>query len=146
MTTGLLALFVGALLASTILPSSSEVLLYVMLESGGYSSLLLLVTATCGNTLGGVITYAIGLLLSRGLGSVAWGQKLQCHFKLERTALMRVRRWGIPCLLWSWLPLLGDPLCLAAGYLRLAFWYSVLMIAIGKFARYLVLLWVFGWQ
>lgn len=141
-TAALISLFVGSLLASTILPGGVEVLLYALVESGNHSSLSLLATATVGNTLGGLITYAAGLLLGRGLARVSWGR----HFQLKQPALDRVRRWGAPCLLFSWMPLVGDPLCLAAGYLRLGFWPSAAMIAVGKFARYLVLLWLFGWR
>jgi membrane protein YqaA with SNARE-associated domain len=142
---GLFSLFLGSLLASTILPGGVEVLLYAMVESGSYSSQSLLVTATAGNTLGGIVTYGMGVLLFRGLSHVSWGQRLQKYFKLEPSSLERVRRWGIPCLLLSWMPVIGDPLCLAAGYLGLAFWPSALMIATGKFLRYLALLWLFGW-
>ena len=145
-TAGLLSLFVGSLLASTILPGGVEVLLYRMVEAGGYSSLSLLATATVGNTFGGLTTYAAGLLLCRGIAHLSWGRRLRRLFKLQQASLDRVRRWGVPCLLFSWMPVIGDPLCLAAGYLRLAFWPSALMIAVGKFLRYLVLLWLFGWR
>ncbi len=145
-TAGLISLFTGSLLASTLLPGGVEVLLYGMVESRAYSSLSLLATASIGNTLGGLLTYAAGVGLVVGLARVSWGQRLRRRFRLDQTALERVRRWGVPCLLFSWLPVAGDPLCLAAGYLRLAFWPSALMIAIGKFLRYLALLWLFGWQ
>jgi len=145
-TAGLLSLFIGSLLASTILPGGVEVLLYAMVGSGAYSSSALLVTATVGNTAGGVITYAVGYLLCRGLGAVSWGRQLQRRFKLTPAALGRVRKWGTPCLLFSWMPVVGDPLCLAAGYLKLAFWPAAAFIAVGKFLRYLALLWLFGWR
>jgi len=145
-TAGLLSLFIGSLLASSILPGGVEVLLYGMVESGAYSSAALLATASVGNTLGGVTTYAVGVLLRRGLAHVAWGRQLQRRFRLAPGALARVRRWGAPCLLFSWMPVVGDPLCLAAGYLRLAFWPCAAFIAAGKFARYLALLWLFGWR
>ena len=149
-TAGLLSLFIGSVLASTILPGGVEVLLYAMVESGNYASTELLTTATIGNTLGGVTTYAVGTVLfhgfDRGLDRASWGQRLRRRFTLKQTSLARVRRWGTPCLLFSWMPVVGDPLCLAAGYLRLAFWPSVLMIAVGKFLRYVALLWLFGWR
>ena len=145
-TAGLLSLFVGSVLASTILPGGVEVLLYAMVESGHYAPTALLTTATIGNTLGGVITYAVGTLLFHGLDRASWGQRLRRRFTLKQASLARVRRWGTPCLLFSWMPVVGDPLCLAAGYLRLAFWPSVLMIAVGKFLRYVALLWLFGWR
>ncbi len=146
MTTGLLSLFVGSLLASTILPGGVEVLLYAMVASGRYSSWLLLAVAAGGNTCGGVLTYAVGLLLSKGAARVKYGQAWRARFQLGDSALARVRRWGLPCLLFSWMPVLGDPLCVAAGYLRLPLLPSALMIALGKLLRYLVLLWLFGWR
>lgn len=145
-TAGLLSLFIGSLLASSILPGGVEVLLYAMVESGAYSSTVLLVTATVGNTIGGITTYAVGILLRRGLGALAWGRQLQRSFRLSAAALARVKQWGAPCLLFSWMPVLGDPLCLAAGYLQLAFWRCAAFIAVGKFLRYLALLWLFGWR
>jgi len=145
-TAGLISLFIGSLLASSVLPGGVEVLLYGMVESGAYSSAALLATATVGNTLGGLTTYAVGVLLRRGLGAVSWGRRLQRRFKLTPAALARVKKWGAPCLFFSWLPVVGDPLCLAAGYLRLAFWQCAAFIAAGKFARYLALLWLFGWR
>ncbi len=145
-TAGLLSLFIGSLLASTLLPGGVEVPLYVMFQSGNYAPSSLLVTATVGNTLGGVITYAVGWALGRGLAHVSWGRRLRQRFRLRQSALERVKRWGVYCLLFSWMPVVGDPLCLAAGYLRLAFWPSAAMIAIGKFLRYLALLWLFGWR
>lgn len=145
-TAGLLSLFIGSLLASSILPGGVEVLLYAMVESGAYSSTALLVTATVGNTIGGITTYTVGILLRRGLGALAWGRQLQRRFRLSAAALARVKQWGAPCLLFSWMPVLGDPLCLAAGYLQLAFWRCAAFIAAGKFLRYLALLWLFGWR
>jgi membrane protein YqaA with SNARE-associated domain len=55
-----------------------------------------------------------------------------------------VEKWGIPMLFFSWMPIIGDPLCLAGGYLRLPLWKSIFMIFLGKFARYCVLLWLYA--
>jgi membrane protein YqaA with SNARE-associated domain len=83
-----------------------------------------LAVATLGNTLGGLSSWLIGRLipLTRPLNG-----------------LDTVRRWGSPALLLSWVPLIGDPLCVAAGWLRLNIWWSILFIALGKFARYWVI-------
>lgn len=80
--------------------------------------------ATLGNTLGGMSSYSIGRLFPQA--------KL---LKYVET----VRRWGSPALLLSWVPLVGDPLCVAAGWLRLNPWWSAMFIALGKFARYWVI-------
>ena len=91
---GLPALFIASLLASTLLPGGVEVPLYVMAESGAYSSGALLAVATAGNTLGGVATYAIGMLLHRAIGGAKWGRRLGKHFQLQPAALARVRKLG----------------------------------------------------
>ena len=144
MLAGLSALFVGSLLASTLVPGGVEVLLFYMYRSGEYSVVALLVVSTIGNTLGGVITYWMGDILRRGLSRVSWYAKTAQLFKLNASSLVRVEKWGVPVLFFSWMPVIGDPLCLAAGYLRLSFWPSALMIFIGKFVRYTVLLWIFA--
>jgi membrane protein YqaA with SNARE-associated domain len=137
---GLATLFFGSLLASTVLPGGVEGLLYLMVKDGTHSFLSLLVTASVGNTLGGILTWWVGLLLFRGLSASKWQRKLDHWFRLEQKPMRRVRQWGAPILLLSWMPIIGDPLCLAAGYLRVNFWLSALMIAIGKTVRYIVLL------
>ena len=80
--------------------------------------------ATLGNTLGGLSSYLLGRLIPQ---------------TKPLKGLATVQRWGSPALLLSWVPLLGDPLCVAAGWLRLNPWWSMLFIAIGKFGRYWVI-------
>ena len=103
-----------------------------------------MITATAGNTIGGIITFFMGELLDRGMTRVGWYGRVQRFFRLRENALERMRKYGVVALFFSWLPIVGDPLCLAAGYLRLPFWPSALMILIGKFARYSVLLWIYA--
>ena len=143
MTTGLISLFIGSLLASTLVPGGVEVLLYYLVQSGDYTLFSLLVIATAGNTLGGIITFAMGVLIHRGLSGSIWESRIQRWFRLEEKSLARVQRWGIYALFFSWMPVIGDPLCLAGGYLRLATWPSIAMIFLGKFVRYAVLLWIY---
>ena len=83
-----------------------------------------LITATVGNTLGGLSSYAIGRFLPERKSLPA--QKL----------MHRVKRYGSSILLLAWTPWIGDPLCVAAGWLRLNVWQCVIFMAIGKFARY----------
>ena len=141
----LAALFFGSLLASTLLPGGVELALYAMVESGRHHQTALLIVATVGNTLGGLITYGMGALLRYGLRRAriprgfGW---LAARFRLSPAAQLRVQRWGVPSLLLSPLPIIGDPLCLAAGYLRLPFWACAAAIALGKFIRYWALLWL----
>jgi membrane protein YqaA with SNARE-associated domain len=142
MSGGLWALFVGSLLASTLLPGGVEGLLYYMVQENQYTFMALLVIASTGNTLGGIITWWIGYLLYKGLSGSRLTDRLEKWFDIDDKSLQRVRHWGAPVLLLSWLPVIGDPLCLAAGYLRLQFWPCVAMIALGKTGRYLALLWL----
>lgn len=142
METGLASLFVGSLLASTIVPGGVEVLIYYLYQTGSYSFLSLLLVATAGNTIGGIITFFMGMLLRKGLTGLKWQQRIDRFFRLDDKAMGRVQRWGIPALFLSWMPIIGDPIVLAGGYLRLPKLASCLMILFSKFSRYLVLLWL----
>jgi membrane protein YqaA with SNARE-associated domain len=128
------ALFGGALLSSTLLPGGSEALLLLRLADGGQAVPLVL-TATAGNVLGSLLTYLIGraghqLLVSRWL-------------RIDAADLQRAERWfsrwGRPVLLFAWLPIVGDPLCLLAGVLRVGIGSFLLLVTIGKLARYALL-------
>ncbi|WP_018233173.1 YqaA family protein [Thioalkalivibrio thiocyanodenitrificans] len=129
------ALFVSAFVSSTLLPGSSEAVLAAAALSG-LSPWRLLWVATLGNTLGGLTNWWIG----RWIATRYPARRLvrPAHEK----ALVRVRRFGWPALLLSWLPVIGDPLCVAAGWLRINIWLSLLAIAVGKAARYALLLWL----
>ena len=123
-------LFISALAASTILPMSSEVVLGPC--PGATDVWLLLAVATAGNTLGAVVNCGIGLYASTWRTRLHWLEEA----KFER-ACRWFNRWGIWCLLLSWLPVVGDPLTLVAGALRTAFVPFVLLVALGKAARYI---------
>ena len=125
----LLTLFTSSFLAATLLPGGSEVVLVSVLLAYPELHWQALGLATLGNTLGGMSSYLIGRLLPdekallRKLGSSTRG-------------LEWVRRHGAPILLLSWVPLIGDVLCVAAGWLRANWLWALLFIAVGKFARY----------
>jgi len=123
-TTSLLSLFFGSFFAATLLPGGSEAVLFGVLKS--YPEMLwpALLIATAGNTLGGMVSFGMGWLLPQT-------QQLKHVEKL--------RRYGTPALLLAWVPLIGDALCLAAGWLRLNWWQAALFMALGKFARYWVI-------
>jgi membrane protein YqaA with SNARE-associated domain len=87
------------------------------------------------NTLGGLSTYGLGRLAVAGRTPAGRGVA-------DVGALARVRRWGYPALLFSWLPLVGDGLCLAAGWLRMRVPATLLMLFAGKLARYGAVLWL----
>jgi len=133
---GLWSLFLSAFLSSTLLPGSSEALLITFL-SQGFNEFSLLMVATTGNTLGGLTSWLLGF----------WLIKKYPHSipeKISPESIERLRRWGWPVLLLSWLPVIGDPLCLAAGWLRLNFYLSLLAIAAGKLLRYSAIVWLFS--
>lgn len=129
-----LALFLSALISSTLLPGGSEVLLVWLVRSSEYSHLLLWFSATLGNVLGSLLTWGMGFWIATRFPLKA----------LEKPGHQRARRWleryGPLGLLLAWLPVVGDPLCLVAGWLRMNFPLSLLMITLGKSLRYAVVL------
>jgi membrane protein YqaA with SNARE-associated domain len=137
---GLVILFVCAILAATLLPLGSEPVLLALLAF--YPDLLWpsLLIATLGNTLGGVIGWWMGY------GAERWMAKHlhQDHVTVHMRALTWLERIGPPACLGAWLPIIGDPLCVVAGYLRLPLVPCVVYMAIGKGLRYLLL--IYGWQ
>ncbi|HVY08345.1 MAG TPA: YqaA family protein [Burkholderiales bacterium] len=122
---GLGSLFLSSFLAATLLPGGSEIVFAGLLASKTVGLWPALGVATLGNTLGGLSSYVIGRVVP------------QKH--LPERALAWVRKWGPAVLLLSWVPVIGDPLCLVAGWLRLNPVLSTLFMAAGKFARYWVL-------
>ena len=120
--TSLWALFGSSFLAATLLPGGSEAVLFGVLKLYPEQFWPALGVATLGNTLGGMSSYLIGRLIPQ---------------KKDLRGLPVLQRYGSPALLLAWVPFVGDPLCVAAGWLRLDPWLSALFMAVGKFARYL---------
>ena len=120
-TASLYSLFASSFLAATLLPGGSEVVLFGVLKNYPESLWMALFIATLGNTLGGMVSFGMGWLLPQT-------QQLK-HVE-------KMRRYGTPLLLLSWVPLIGDALCLAGGWLRLNWWQAALFMSAGKFARY----------
>lgn len=120
-TASLASLALSAFLAATLIPMSSEAALYAVLKLHPDLWWPAVGVATLGNTAGGMTTYLIGRFLGH-------------RRPLER--LETVRRWGAPALLLAWLPLVGDGLVLAAGWLRLNWIAAAVFQAVGRFIRY----------
>jgi len=116
-------LFLSSLLGATLLPGGSELVLLGVLKLHPELFWPALAIGTLGNTLGGMITYGMGWILP---------QTQQLKY------IEKVSRYGSPALLLAWAPVMGDALCLAAGWLRLNPWYAVFFMATGKFARYYI--------
>lgn len=129
----LVGLFFSALIASTLFPMGSEVVLIALLDQDHNTSLLWFI-ATLGNTLGSCINYAIGYWTA---GYVT--QKYQDARSWQQGQTL-YNRYGIWSLLFAWLPIIGDPLTLIAGLARTNFTLFVLLVSIGKGARYAVLI------
>lgn len=128
-------LFGSALLSSTLFPGGSEALLLVRLNAGA-DPLNSVLTATAGNVLGSVITWGMGRF---GRQALARSETAEPRIRRAETWF---RRLGQPSLLLAWLPVVGDPLCLVAGLLRVPFLHFLLLVSAGKLARYAALAWL----
>ena len=139
---GLSTVFVVAFVSATLLPLGSEPVVFGLVKLNPSMFWPAILVATAGNTVGGAITWWMGYGVERAYENVTHDEKAA-----HPRALRWLERFGAKACLLSWLPLVGDPLCAAAGWLRLPFWPCVGYMAIGKFGRYLTmttaLLW--GW-
>ncbi len=137
---GLLSVFLVSLIGATLLPLASEPMVYLMVKSNPEMFWPAIVVATIGNTMGGAISWWMGYGAERAYEAATHKQPGNAR------ALAWLRRFGPPALLLSWLPVVGDPLCAVAGWLRLPFWHCAGFMALGKFIRYFLmtaaLIWV----
>ncbi|MBT8569543.1 DedA family protein [Polynucleobacter paneuropaeus] len=131
---GLPMVFITAFVSATLLPIGSEPVLFGYIAVKPHLYLLAIAVATIGNSLGGLLDWWLGLISRNGVES------------LKGPINGRVQSWlearGPKMLLLSWLPGVGDPLCLAAGWLRLPWLPCLLYMAIGKFLRYVTITWL----
>ena len=129
---GLSTVFVVSFISATLLPLGSEPVVFGLIKLNPELFWPTILVATAGNTLGGAVTWAMGL------GS----HKVVNHYQHSKThlrALDWLERLGPKACLLAWLPVVGDPLCAVAGWLKLPFWPCVIYMAIGKFARYITM-------
>jgi len=130
-------LFISAFISSTIAPGGSEAVLAYLVNSRQHAVEQLVMVATVGNTLGALTTWWLGM----------WAAKKYPAETLltgkQRKSLRTVRQWGSWALLFSWLPVVGDGLCFAAGWLRLSLFSSILAIFFGKALRYIAVAYAF---
>lgn len=131
-------LFASAFISSTIAPGGSEAVLAYMVAAGHYQVELIVTVATIGNTLGAMTTWGLGVLASK---KFPFATLLSAN---KQKALDIVRRKGIWTLFFTWLPVVGDALCFAGGWLKLPFSQACLIILLGKLGRYAVLAWMFA--
>ncbi|QYK02389.1 YqaA family protein [Shewanella psychrotolerans] len=130
--TALWLMFSAAFVAATLLPGGSEVLLVALLNEAKENWFALVVAATIGNTLGSVTSYYLG-----SLGRFATTPEAMAKGRY-RHSISLIQRYGYWSLLLAWAPLIGDLLCLLAGWMKLSVVKSTLMIFMGKGVRYLL--------
>lgn len=133
-------LFLVSFLAATIFPAQSELALAGLVAAGTIPVLLLVAVASIGNTLGSCVNW----LLGRGLEGLRRTRWLRVPEAPYQRAVRWYGRFGLWSLLFAWVPVLGDPLTVAAGALRAPFVPFLLLVGIGKTLRYLVLAGVVG--
>ena len=130
---GYLGLFVSAFLAATILPLSSEVVLGTLLMKG-LSPTALVIIATTGNVLGSLTNYALGYWASL--------EMIKKWLKLSEDEFVRAEKrftkYGMFSLCFAWVPIIGDPLTVIAGILRISLFWFVVLVSAGKLLRYIV--------
>lgn len=140
MLTSYLILFFGAFLAATILPFYSEAILFGLLRAG-YDPFVLVLVASVGNTLGAVVNWFLGLFL------LHFQDKRWFYFKPEQ--IQKAQNWfnhyGFWTLLLAWLPIGGDALTLVAGIMRVKLWLFIVLVAVGKTARYVFVVYLNEW-
>jgi membrane protein YqaA with SNARE-associated domain len=141
---GLSSVFVIALISATLLPMGSEPAVFGLVKLNPELFWPAILVATAGNTIGGAITWWMGYGAERAY------EHVRKRTPTELQALKWLHQFGPKACLLAWLPIVGDPLCAVAGWLKLPFWPCVAYMAIGKLARYLTmtaaLLWVFPGQ
>lgn len=125
---GLTAVFVVSFISATLLPLGSEPLVFAVIKADPLIYWSVILVATLGNTLGGVVDYAIGYYTKKA-------------FAKERDSVWFrwLAHYGAKTMLLAWLPVIGDPICTLGGWLKLPFWPSVLYMAVGKFLRYVTM-------
>lgn len=148
---GLPAIFLVALVSATLLPLGSEPAVFGYLQIAEHMFWPAVLVATLGNTIGGVISYGMGYgaekARERYREKHPYQPRTEERGRWHDYANWWLHRLGPPALLFSWLPIIGDPLCAVAGWLKMPLLPSIVYMGIGKFLRYVtmtsLLLWFF---
>ena len=128
---GLLSVFIISLISATLLPMGSEPVVFAVIKANAALFWPTILVATVGNTIGGVINYLMGV-----------GAKRIFAKEQQTRWFAWLGRFGAKTMLLAWLPVIGDPICLLGGWLKLPFWPCVAYMAIGKFLRYVMMTWL----
>ena len=134
-----LSLFAISFLAATILPFSSELTLAGLIATSNFDNLLLLIVASFGNILGSVVNWVLGFY-SRNLTTKKWFPFKDKQIENSSKWFSKFGKWS---LLFAWVPIIGDPLTLVAGLLRVRFLDFIILVTIGKVSRYLLIYYLF---
>nr|WP_250899764.1 YqaA family protein [Enterobacter bugandensis] len=126
----LASLFASSFLSATLLPGNSEVVLVAMLLSGVSQPWLLVLIATMGNSLGGLTNVILGRFFP-----------LREKSRWQEKAVGWLKRYGAATLLLSWMPVIGDLLCLLAGWIRISWGPVLFFLCLGKALRYVLVAW-----
>lgn len=126
----LASLFASSFLSATLLPGNSEVVLVAMLLSGVSQPWLLVLIATMGNSLGGLTNVILGRFFP-----------LREKSRWQEKAVGWLKRYGAATLLLSWMPVIGDLLCLLAGWMRISWGLVLFFLCLGKALRYVLVAW-----
>ena len=135
-----LSLFFSALIAATVFPAQSEMVLVYLVQQAAHPVWALVVVASIGNVLGSVINYALGYSVHR-FKDRRW---FPASPKQMDRAQAFYAKWGRYSLLASWVPIIGDPITVVAGVLRDRFLVFLILVAIAKSGRYVVLSYAFA--
>jgi membrane protein YqaA with SNARE-associated domain len=132
------SVFLVSFVSATLLPLGSEPVVFGVIKLNPDQFWTVILVATVGNTLGGAVSWWMG----RGAEHVYQKAK---SAPSENRALRWLQKFGAKACLLSWLPIVGDPLCAVAGWLRLPFGPCLFYMAVGKFLRYLTATWFLIW-
>jgi membrane protein YqaA with SNARE-associated domain len=130
-------LFISSFVSSTIAPGGSEAVLAYLVSENSNNVIFLVMLATVGNTLGALTTWGLGILAAK---------KYPVEDMLsekKQKSLKFVKKWGAWAMLFSWLPVVGEGLCFAGGWLQLSLFFSSVAIFMGKEVRYCLVAYLF---
>jgi membrane protein YqaA with SNARE-associated domain len=136
-STSLWGLFISGFTSATLLPGGSEALFLWMLSKNAWDTGLLILIVGTGNSLGGMTNWLLGILIRKGF----YKEKKTTN-KAYLKAEMWLKKHGSPMLFFSFLPIIGDPLCVVAGLVKIPWFKALLFISLGKFVRYWALSYV----
>ena len=134
---GYIGLFLAGFLSATILPMNSEFVLIALLVQN-FNPWTCLAIATVGNSLGGLTNYWLG-----HLGNPLCFKRFGISEEKLMTFEKRIQKYGYWLAFLSWVPIIGDPMTIALGFFKVPFWRVLFLIVLGKFLRYLLLIFPF---